>query len=179
MLRSAVLVLATCISLVAGLPQDAAVQKESDRIHAPGTLAVKGKVPLFMARGEGVQIYAAEADKEGKPQWILKAPRATLLDYKTGTQVGTHAAGPTWVDNDGGKLTGTGKPLAKEPAPNADAVPWLLLEVKAENGGRFAKVRNIQRLDTWGGNAPTVPPEKSGETKEVRYEATYVFWGDK
>lgn len=175
MLRNAVLLAVACVSLAVGATQDVAVQKEIDRLHVPATLVPKEKRPLFIARGEGVQVYAAN-EKEGKLQWVLQGPVAVLLDYRTGEKIGTHSAGPTWVGNDGGKLTGT--KLASEDSPNADAVSWLLLQVKAENGGRFAKVTHIQRLDTWGGRPPAAAPLKPGDTKEVRYEATYVFLGD-
>ena len=136
---------------------------------------VKGKQPLLMLRGEGVQIYSGEEVK-GSLEWVLKAPEARLLNYQTGEEVGTHSKGPIWIDADGGKLRG--KKLAEVAAPNASAVPWLLLEVKSENRGRFAKVTNIQRVDTWGGQPPAIKPTKAGELKEVRYEATYVFLGN-
>lgn len=143
----------------------------------PEKLAAKGKDALIKLRGKGVQIYVAE-EKDGKLQWVFRAPRATLHDPASGDQVGSHGAGPTWIDNDGGKLTG--KMIASEPSPKPDAIPWLLLEVvKAENGGRFAKVTHIQRLDTSGGRAPATMPGKAGESVEVPYEATYVFLGSK
>jgi preprotein translocase subunit SecD len=157
-------------------PEDTAVQRELARLNVPEKLVPKGKQALFMTRGEGVQIYAAE-DKDGKLVWSLKAPRADLLDYKTGDKVGTHSAGPIWVDNDGGKLTG--KKLDGADSPNPDAVQWLLLEVKAEGGGRYAHVTHILRLDTWGGKAPASAPAKAGDAHETRYEATYVFLGDR
>ena len=107
----------------------------------------------------------------------MRAPQATLRDYRTGAEVGTHSRGPVWVDATGSKLTG--KVVAQEPAPNPDAIPWLLLEVKNSNGGRFAKVTHIQRVDSWAGLKPAVGPTKVGETIQVPYQATYIFWGDR
>jgi hypothetical protein len=179
MLRNALLIVAFGISMAVGSPQDASIQTELSRLSVPEKLVPKDKQALFLFRAEGLQIYGTE-EKEGKLQWVLQEPRADLLDYRTGEKVGTHAkgpGGPVWTDNAGSKLTG--KRLANEPAPNASAVDWLLLEVKSENGGRFAKVTNIQRVDTWGGKPPAAAPAKAGETKEVRYEATYVLLGDK
>jgi len=176
MLRNAALLVVAGVSMTVSLRQDVTVQKELERLRVPAALVPKDKQALFMARGEGVQIYVG-AHKDGKLQWVLQAPQAVLFDYKTGEKVGTHSSGPTWVDNDGGRLLG--KKVGSEDAPNADAVPWLLLEAKAENGGRFANVTHIQRIDTWGGRAPAVAPMKVGETKEVHYEATYVFFGDR
>jgi uncharacterized protein DUF3455 len=176
MIQQVVRWLSVSVCLALASPQDSTVQREAVRLHAPEKLVPAGKQALFMVRGEGVQIYVAEP-KEGKLQWSLQAPRADLLDYKTGEKVGTHSAGPTWADNDGGKLVG--KKIEGADAPNADAVPWLLLEAKAEGGGRYSHVTHIQRLDTWGGKAPSTAPSKAGDTREVRYEATYVFLGDR
>ena len=176
MFRGAMLCVVMCSCVGVSSKQGSPIQHETARLAAPESLMPAGKHALFMARGEGVQIYAAE-EKDGKLAWALKSPRADLLDYKTGERVGVHSAGPTWVDVDGGKLTG--KKLESVDAPNADAVPWLLLEAKAENGGRYSYVTHIQRLDTWGGRAPSAAPTKAGETREVRYEATYVFLGDR
>jgi Protein of unknown function (DUF3455) len=176
MLRHLIPLLVVAASLAPGASQGATVERELARLNVPEKLVPKGKQALFIARGEGVQIYAAE-EKDGKLSWTLKAPRADLLDYATGDKVGAHTAGPTWTDVAGGTLTG--KKIESADAPNADAVPWLLLETKAENGGRFARVTHVQRIDTWGGRAPAAAPTKAGETREVRYEATYVFLGDR
>jgi hypothetical protein len=176
MLRTSLLMLVVGISIAVRSPQGTAIQKELDRLHIPDKLVPKDKQPLFILRGEGTQTYTGE-EKDGKLQWSGSSPKAVLLDYRTGEQVGTHSKGPTWVDDAGSKLTGT--LIEKDPSPNANAIPWLLLGAKSENGGRFAKVTNIQRVDTWGGMVGPAAPTKVGETKEVRYEATYVFLGDK
>jgi hypothetical protein len=176
MIRNAILIVAIGVSMAVGAPRDEGIQKELERLHVPDKLVPKDKQALFMVRAEGVQSYAAE-EKEGKLQWGPASPQATLLDYRTGEKLGTHSKGPVWVDEDGSKLTG--KLVMKEAAPNEAAIPWLLLDAKSENGGRFAKVTNIQRIDTWGGQAPAAAPAKAGETRDVRYEATYVFLGDR
>ena len=167
------------LSMAVSPPQDNMIQKELDRLQVPPNLVPKDKHPLFMFRAEGVQTYTGE-EKEGKLQWNpASIPDAKLLDYRTGEQVGTHSKGPEgpiWEDKDGSKLTG--KKLASEAAPNASAIPWLLLEVKSEKAGRLAKVTNVQRVDTWGGLAPQSAPKSAGETRSVKYEATYVFLGD-
>ena len=124
-------------------------------------------------RAEGVQIYQADARRE----WQFQAPQATLRDYRTGEVVGSHSRGPVWVDGKGSKLTG--KSIGSEPAPNPAAIPWLLLEVKNENGGAYARVTHVQRVETWAGLKPAVRPTKAGETIKVPYQATYIFWGDR
>jgi Protein of unknown function (DUF3455) len=164
--------------VAADAAKDAVLEKELERLRIPEKLTPKGKRALFLVRAEGVQKYRAE-QKAGELQWVLQGPEAVLFDYKTGEKVGTHSKGPNgpiWVDSDGGKLTG--KVRASEPAPNPQAIPWLLLDATSENGGRFAKVTQIQRVDTWAGQAPAGRPESVKEAADVHYQATYVFWGD-
>jgi hypothetical protein len=163
------LVVVAC--LAADGTKESAIDKEVKRLAIPKSLTPKGK-PLFMLRADGVQIYRANA----KLEWEFQEPQATLRDYRTGVKVGTHSKGPVWVDLKGSKLKGE-KPRS-EPAPNAEAVPWLLLEAKNTNGGSYAKVTHVQRVDTWGGLKPLAAPKAAGETVEVPYHATYVFWGE-
>jgi hypothetical protein len=107
--------------------------------------------------------------------WAFQEPDAVLLDYQTGDKLGAHGKGPVWADGDGGKVTA--KPIESDPSPAPNAVAWLLLEATGKPTGRFEKVTHIQRIETWGGQAPVAKPRKEGETKKVRYHATYVFWG--
>jgi hypothetical protein len=73
-----------------------------------------------------------------------------------------------------------GKRVAGEKARNPTAVDWLLLEgTRAGEKGRFDGAAFIARVDTWGGREPTTKPDKIGAVKEVRYQATYIFWGEK
>jgi hypothetical protein len=171
--RYLVLTLAAWASLAADAPPDTVIEKEEKRLAIPATLMPKGKQPLFIVRADGVQIYKADA----KLAWEFQAPKATLRDYRTGEEVGSHSKGPVWVDAKGSKLTGKG--IGSEPAPNPEAIPWLLLEVKNANGGQYAKVTHIQRVDTWAGLKPVAGPTKVGETIEVPYQATYIFWGER
>ena len=158
-----------------GASDDAA--KEMDRLKVPAKLIPDKSQPLFLLRAEGVQIYKG-MDKAGKLQWVLDAPGAVLLDYAIGAKVGTHTKGPVWEATDGSKLHG--KLLAKEPAPNPQAVDWLLLEAKGDGGkGRFGSVTHIARIDTWSGRPPSAPPDKVGAVVEVRYQATYVYFGSR
>lgn len=165
-------ILAACATVAVELAPVTATEKEVERLAIPASLTPKGKRPLFMVRADGVQIYKANA----KLEWEFQAPEATLRDYRTGERVGTHSEGPVWVDPKGSKLTGKG--IGSEAAPNPRAIPWLLLEVKNEKGGSYAKVTHIQRVDTWAGLKPSVEPTKAGEAVRVPYQATYVFWGD-
>jgi hypothetical protein len=133
--------------------------------------------PLIVeAQADGVQIYACETTDKG-PEWVFKAPEANLFDAE-GRQIGTHFAGPSWKLVDGSEITGA--PVAKVDAPVSGAIPWLLLEVKTEQGlGRLAAVTTIRRADTKGGAAPTNGCDASrvGEQVRMRYSATYQFFG--
>jgi hypothetical protein len=157
------------------LPQEGTVVREVERLKIPPKLRPRQGKVLFLLRAEGVQIYHGEA-KDGKLLWVLTGPSAVLMDYDSGQKIGTHARGPVWQATDGSSVRG--KVIATEPAPNQSAVPWLLLEAKGDGGdGRFGKVTAIARVDTWAGRAPTTRPDKVGAVREVRYQATYVFYG--
>ncbi|HTF66162.1 MAG TPA: DUF3455 domain-containing protein [Edaphobacter sp.] len=121
---------------------------------------------LLRAVGNGDQVYGCV---DGS--WSLQAPDAKLLDQK-GSVIGRHFAGPTWQLNDGSWVKG--KAIAKQAAPDATAVPWLLLE-SVDGTGRLAAVRFIQRTATHGGNAPDGSCSR-GEMRRIPYTAKYSFY---
>lgn len=140
---------------------------------ATQTLAVE-------AHAVGVQIYTCTAAKTdgGKAEWVLKAPDAILYDA-AGAKLATHYAGPTWEATDGSKVVGKVKASA---TPTADAIAWLLLDVKsAEGNGVFGKITAVQRLATEAGKAPADGCAAANLGKEVRvpYKAVYRFYTDK
>jgi len=136
----------------------------------PPALAVTGDASLLLtAKASGVQIYACD-----NSTWKLKAPEATLAD-ETGKQIGKHYGGPSWELADGSLITG--ELQAKDPGPNATAIPWLLLKVASNNGkGKLAKATAIQRVETEGGVAPAQSCQMGQEIR-VPYSATYLFYG--
>jgi hypothetical protein len=72
-----------------------------------------------------------------------------------------------------------GEVRQKVDAPDADAVPWLLLKAKSTEGtGGLAAVTSIQRVDTAGGKAPAGGCEegRAGARERVAYRATYYFY---
>ena len=130
-----------------------------------------GQVVLLKARGKGRQIYKCTANA-----WTLEKPDATLFD-EAGRRIGKHYEGPTWEASDGSKVVG--QLLQRDDAPQAGAVPWLLLKAKTNEGsGRFAKVTYIQRVNTAGGAAPKTGCDESHAGKElsVNYQADYYFY---
>lgn len=144
-----------------------------DRLKVPD-----GQVVLLRALGEGVQIYPCEATPAdpSKFEWTFIAPEAVLMNDK-GRKIGRRYAGPTWEANDGSKVVGEVQQRAD--APDASAVPWLLLEAKSNEGtGAFKNVTYIQRVDTEGGKAPAEGCNKGRMNASVRvdYEADYYFY---
>jgi hypothetical protein len=121
---------------------------------------------LLRAVGSGDQVYGCI---DG--HWALKAPDAKLLNQE-GAVIGQHFAGPTWQLIDGSWVKG--RAIAKQVAPDATAVPWLLLESVAGTG-RLKTVRFIQRTGTHGGNAPDGSCSQSA-MRRVPYTATYSFY---
>ena len=123
----------------------------------------------------GVQIYACEA-KDGAVGWAFKSPEAKL--FLQGKPVGTHYAGPAWKSEDGTSVVG--EVIAKATAPDAGAIPWLLLKAKSHEGdGAWAAVAFIRRANTKGGAQPAEGCDAAhiGQTIRVPYEATYELYG--
>jgi hypothetical protein len=159
-------------------PTSVSAQNTSNTI--PAALQVpSGQTFLSKVKAEGDQIYICTANvaNQNQLEWVLKAPEAKLL--KEGIQIGKHYGGPTWEGNDGSKIVGQVK--AKVTAPQPDAIPWLLLEVKTRQGsGSMTQVNWIQRVQTSGGKAPTTGCDRAHENATVRvgYSADYLFYGD-
>ena len=121
---------------------------------------------LLQAVGSGDQIYDCVNGR-----WALIAPDAKLLNQE-GYVIGRHFAGPTWQLNDGSWVKG--RAVANQVAPDATAVPWLLLE-SVGGTGKLGTVRFIQRTETHGGNAPDGSCSQN-EMRRVPYTATYSFY---
>ena len=143
----------------------------------PPELTVPGVAePKLLSPATGVQIYTCSVDDLGAYVWKFKAPEADLFS-EGGRYLGQHFGGPTWKLRDGSKVVG--RLLSRAAAPEADAVPWLLLEI-VENSGRGALrgARYIQRVHTSGGNAPEGGCDATtlGEDARVDYTADYYFY---
>jgi hypothetical protein len=177
---SALLTLFAAIALIGSLSGVASAQgMPTSAATIPDNLEPPAdSVLLFALEARGVQIYVCEADPNDGTSfvWTFKAPQAELLNER-GEVVGSHFAGPTWQGQDGSAVIGA--VLERAAAPDAGAIPWLLLEAKDHNGsGAFATITHIQRLDTAGGVAPAEGCDEAHAGEEVRapYEATYSFF---
>ncbi len=139
--------------------------------------APAGEEVILMAHATGLQIYVCQSETEQKSAWVLKAPEAELTDA-TGKQIVHHFAGPAWKHIDGSEVTG--KVVAKQDAPKADAIPWLLLSAASHTGeGTLARVTTIQRIRTEGGlpqQASDCNVSANGKESRSSYSADYYFY---
>jgi hypothetical protein len=126
--------------------------------------------------GTGMLTYEcrAKADNAATFEWAFAGPDAKLADAKSMAPMGKYYGGPTWETHDGAKVTG--KQVAVAPAA-AGSIPFQL--VKAEGGtGALKDVTYIQRVNTRGGVAPSMPCDATmkGNKTTVPYSADYVFY---
>jgi hypothetical protein len=130
---------------------------------------------LLQLHAKGDQVYTCKSDA-AQFTWTLKAPDAQLFD-KDGKLFGKHFAGPSWEASDGSRVTG--KAVANAPSPDADSIPWLLVNIVSHDGSSvLSSVTTIQRLNTKGGKAPTSGCDASHVGQEVRvpYSADYLCY---
>ena len=129
-----------------------------------------GNRVAFQAFGVGTQNYRWDGTR-----WVFVAPEAVLFaDAGDHGAVAIHFGGPTWESNSGSRVVGA---VIDHCTPDPDSIPWLLLgAVAAQGPGIFDGVSYIQRLNTVGGIAPSVPGDFPGQVAKVPYTADYVFY---
>jgi hypothetical protein len=146
-------------------------------VQVPDKIKGAANESLAMIVGaKGVQIYECRAGKDvGTADWVFVAPEADLFDTR-GKKIGRHYAGPRWESFDGSTIAGTQK--ERIDAPEADAIPWLLLTAKSVGPeGSFSKVESVQRVSTVGGTAPKTGCSSAyvGQVARMPYTADYYF----
>jgi Protein of unknown function (DUF3455) len=164
------------VAACAGLPKPTPTVNVPDKLRPPANESLAMIVPA-----KGVQVYECRAKKDqaGAYEWAFVAPEADLFDT-SGRRIGRHYAGPHWESTDGCKVAGTVK--ASTDAPQADAIPWLLLVTKSVGPqGSFSKITSIQRVNTVGGVAPKTGCSQStvGTTARIPYAADYYLLTEK
>lgn len=145
-----------------------------DQHHLPEAIRVAAGHQLALkVQARGVQVYRTTQSAIGGIEWTLIGPEAELLNDDRRV-IGTHFEGPTWRHEDGSEVRG--EVIARVAAPDAQAIPSLLLEVvNASGSGTLGGVKLIQRIETAGG----VPPNHSGDEGglvRVPYTAAYCFY---
>jgi hypothetical protein len=155
------------------------------RVARPSTaaashaLAPRGEQTLLeRVSARGVQVYEcrAEAASRSRAQWAFVGPQAELFDGE-GQAIGRHYGGPHWEALDGSRIVGALE--SRVDAPQAGAIPWLLLSARSVGGeGRFARVTSVQRVNTSGGVAPAARCDMHtlGATERVPYTADYLLY---
>jgi Protein of unknown function (DUF3455) len=139
----------------------------------PTELAVPADQKVVLdVTGKGVQIYDCQGGT-----WVLREPAAVL--YGRGRRpVGIHFRGPTFESFDGSSVAGARQ--ASKDAPEAGAIPWLLLRATTRAGdGVLSGVDFVHRIRTEGGVAPDGACDPAADaTVAVPYRARYVFYSD-
>jgi len=165
--------------LATALIGGASVHAQTGGDSIPANLAVpSGQTLILEALAQGVQIYVCRPtpDNPSVFAWTLQGPEAELFNRR-GERIGNHFAGPTWAGNDGSQVVGEARETANSPDPQA--IPWLLLQARANQGtGIFSTVTYVQRLDTAGGRAPADGCDQAhaGQEQRADYTATYAFY---
>lgn len=148
-------------------------QQVPEQIQPPA-----GEQVLLQVHAKGDQVYTCKGDA-AQAAWALKAPDAQLFD-KDGKLFGKHFAGPSWEAIDGSRVTG--KAVANVPSPDADSIPWLLVNIVGHEGsGVLSRATSIQRINTKGGKAPASGCDAThvGQDLRVAYSADYLFYAPK
>jgi hypothetical protein len=158
-------------------PSQRTVAQQLTKPEVPEKLAAPdSEVLVLEAHATGSQIYVCQSGPDQKLAWVLKAPEADLFDSK-GTAIGKHYAGPTWKHRDGSEVVG--KVVAREDAPDATAIPWLLLRATTHSGnGVLTGVSSIQRIHTKAGQPPASGCDDAhrGAESKSAYSADYFFY---
>jgi hypothetical protein len=159
---------------IAVLPYSLAAQQQLPPQLQPPT----NEQLLLQVHAKGDQVYTCKSDA-AQFTWTLKAPDAQLFD-KDGKPFGKHFAGPSWEATDGSRVTG--KAVANAPSPDANSIPWLLVNILSHDGtGILSRATTIQRLNTKDGKAPASGCDAShvGQELRVPYSADYLFYAPK
>lgn len=172
--RLSFVLLAAVVLVPEAFSADDPEPKDMAKIQVPA-----GHSVLFKLEAKGFQIYKSVEGVDGKFKWVFEAPLANLYD-NTGKHVGRHFEGPAWESTDGSKVKKIEKddPI-KVDAPVKENIPWLLLHVKSDSGGKegaFSKVQYIQRIQTKGGVMPAELPTKAGIRVFIEYAAVYALY---
>lgn len=134
--------------------------------------------PYLSLDASGVQVYRCDLGADHVAGWQLVRPSAKLTNAQ-GVSV-LHGAGPSWMAQDGSKVTA--KVIASAPSPAAGNIAWLQL-VASNDGqpGLLSRTTYIERVNTRGGvaNPAACVASKAGQMLEVPYTATYVFYSSK
>ncbi len=167
--------LAIGLSILAGCAMQGQMVQNGDLPEAIRVPAGHTQALYTVGTGELSYECREKKDMAGTFEWGFAGPVATLSDAR-GSALGKYYAGPTWESNDGSKVTG--KQVAVSPH-KPDSIPLQLVKANPATGnGAMSGISYIQRLNTRGGIAPSLPcgAEQKGQRQQVAYQADYVFY---
>ena len=188
---------ALAVAFTVGLPQSA----DADRVTpppAPANIQVPaGNRAYLEGHAEGTQNYICLASGSGFA-WAFFGPQATLFN-EDARQVITHFLSPNPFESGTPRATwqhsrDTSAVWALAIASSSDsafvapgAIPWLLLQVVGAlagptGGDRLTATTFIQRLNTFGGMAPSTGCAMAtdvGKKALVPYAADYIFYKER
>jgi hypothetical protein len=169
------LAMAIGLSILGGCAMQGQMVRNADLPEAIRVPAGHSQALYTVGVGELTYECREKKDMAGAFEWAFAGPVAALNDAR-GTAVGKYYAGPTWESMDGSKVTG--KQVAVSPN-QPDSIPLQLVKANPATGqGAMTGISYIQRLNTRGGIAPTLPcgAEQKGQKQQVAYQADYVFY---
>ncbi len=191
---------ALAVGFMVSLPQPAHAQTITPPPVPDDGLEVEpGNEVFLLGRGVGTQNYVCSPCDPTKPNcplgvaFTLFTPQATLFNDQE-EQLITHFSSPNPLENgiirvtwqDSRDTSTVWAKLVKAVMVRADSIAWVLLNVKdtgtqagPTGGDRLTKTTFIQRLNTFGGLAPSTGCLSStdlGHQAFVPYKADYFFY---
>ncbi len=123
--------------------------------------------------GTGAQIFRCEP-RADVLRWTYRQPEAQLRD-DSGKIAVRHDANQFFEHTDGSRLVG--EVAEHVPAPNDNALPWLLIKTHSFGKGALTGVDYVQRIDTVGGMPPeSCDPSQINQLLRVPFSAEFVFF---
>jgi hypothetical protein len=157
----------------------AAENPEAAAQAAAGAEFTRGRVPVAVRPPAGSRYVGSAVVTTGTQTYTCTGgvfTGASVPEAQLAGRIGRlhHYKGPSWEHTRDGSIITAAK-AGESTVPGA--IPQLLLQVNGHTGktGVLTKVNYIQRLNTSGGTAPAGACT-DGQTKAVKYGATYVFW---
>ena len=189
---------ASATALAAAVAVALSAPAHAENVTAPSvpeSLKVEeGNVPYLVGHAVGTQNYVCVPNKDGKIDWALYTPQATLFSDGD-RQIITHFFSPnplvpgeflpTWQhsrDTSAVWVKASAPPYTEEDFVERGAVAWLTLRVVTavgDPGDLLTQTSFIQRVNTSGGLAPAAGCAESGDVGGkalMPYSADYFFF---
>jgi len=135
--------------------------------------APQGRSEVLRLHGQGAQIFRCDLT-DGGPRWVYRQPEAELSGAD-GKLLVRHGANLSFEHVDGSRLIG--EIIDHVPAPDDNALPWILVSTRSFGSGALSGVTHVQRIDTAGGMPPPqCTAAQAGQVLRVPFSADFVFF---